>query len=480
MKPLKAQFQKSPSFWVILLFALAGLLMRVWAGYSSQIGRDEYRLVNQALEWVLDGRLSKTGAAVVYSGTALPGSLQPLLFGFPLFIARLLDLKLGLTPVVVWLSLLNTVAAWILFLWIKRMASRMPSPPSLWFLAIVCFFSPWSVWFQKLWNPTLLPIFAAIFFSSYSSAFPENLPHTERLRSKTPYLLLGATVTATLQLHLSFILLIIPLFFAFALKWRGRSKTHRFVSQSTAFFYGCVLGGLTLFPWLLDSGTSEAVTHQPSRMDWITKNIEVDFVGKLSSFFVFLSRLWTFPSSEIFRFIGPQGGGFQGALGFAHSLGFWGILFFWSAALSAAISTAVTAYGWWTARPKSINDLGSPTRFLIFFLPLLSGATFLFSIKSPSAHTFWILQPIAILSFTLGISRLDSKKKKVVATTWALGAAASFGILALWTLRDGGIHTIGEVEKRWRRGTEIEVNEETKLHLQLLRRIEATTDHPAL
>jgi hypothetical protein len=480
MKPLKAHFQEAPSFWVILLFALLGLLMRVWAGCSSQIGRDEYRLVNQALDWVLDGRLSKTGAAVVYSGTALPGSLQPLLFGFPIFIARLLNLKLGLTPVVVWLSFLNTCAAWILFLWIKRMTCRMPSPPSLWFLAIVCFFSPWSVWFQKLWNPTLLPIISAIFFSSYSSAFPENLPRPESLRSKIPYVLLGATVFATLQLHLSFILLIIPLFFGFARQWRGRSNTHRFVSQSTPFFYGCVLGGLTLIPWLLDSGTLEGVTHQPNRMDWITKNIEVDLAGKFGGFFVFLSRLWTFSSSEIFRFIGPRGGGFQGALEFANSLGFWGILFFWSAALSAAISTAVTAYGWWTARPKSLNELGSPTGFLIFFLPLLSGATFLFSIKSPSAHTFWILQPIAILSFTLGISRLNSVKKKVVATTWTLGAAASFGILALWTMRDGGIHTIGEVEKRWRLGTEIEVNEETNLHLQLLRLIEAKDAHPAL
>lgn len=71
----------------MLLLWLASCILRVWIAPHTLFAEDERRIFEMTHAFYQGGPLPLTGAAVVYSGTSIPGSLLALVAGLPLWLS---------------------------------------------------------------------------------------------------------------------------------------------------------------------------------------------------------------------------------------------------------------------------------------------------------------------------------------------------------------------------------------------------------
>ena len=357
-------------------FAIWGmsLFFRIFFGLARPISDDVYRLYSQALDWYVDGKLSPVGAPVVYTGTWIPGSLHPILLGSSLWISQ--GYLWGATLV---LAVLTQAA---LFLIYHSYSSRFPNWPKV-PLAILIAYNPWTFPSLEVWNPSYALLFSTLFFAAW--IHPKFKIHRD--------FWVGFTLLCSFQLHLSYVVLVASAFFAYFI-FKSRPQLLKLLA-------GAGVGSLTLIPWIIEfiKGTVSSpfqnnIVFRPDGWPEIFKG---------------LGRFLSYPSADLFRFIG----GAQGYLGaFRDSTAYW-----WPFLLVAmVVSIALIFYqirGWLLSLKAKDTELKPFFQWLIL-VPLFTMFLFIFSVKGASAHTFWIILPWAffpigfMLSQKPGLSKLTA------------------------------------------------------------------------
>ncbi|MGE0616673.1 MAG: hypothetical protein AB7P04_13645 [Bacteriovoracia bacterium] len=395
----KAPRLRDPVLWI---FAL-GVALRVFMSFRIHFGTDDIAIYHQALDLYLDGHLSPVGARVVYSNTQIPGALQSLLMGLPLFLS-------GGMPQgpAVFLALWNSAALAVIYVWVRELFPRLERLP----LAGWVFLCPWSLAFIELWNPSFLPLFSALFFFALWRLEQKPGNHWAALTA-------AACVMACLQLHLSFVVLAALLGLWILRHWRNASWM--------GLVGGVALGGLTLVPYFAHQWAS--AQGNP----FLAGNV-VLHLDRVLQWPMICLRFLAFSTGELTRFISLPGKGFGGTLSLVTEHA-WLIPLYVLTLLGtvALIVLGVCGLGrmirYWRLVPHTPDEFIAT---LVLDALLATCVGFLVSIKDPSAHTFWILFPLSFLPVAAKLaSRPMQKRRRIPAWGIATYLAASVLFLLL-------------------------------------------------
>jgi hypothetical protein len=349
--------------------------VRLWFSPKLDFGADQRAIYELGKTFYETGVVPAEGPRLVYTGEAIPGGFQAIMAGIPLFIFN--GEPVGLQ---IWVGVLNWAAMLLLFLWLRTKVQ--PRFETL--LAVFVAFSPWSLLFSPAWNPSFLPIFAVPFFWVLEKVL-DSRSHEKKIEAYA----LGLIVVLCFQLHLSAVLFLLALMVAFP-----------FIKRKVQFIIftiaGFLTGGSLLIPWILKRVAGE--TSAPMGV----VGLHLENVLDIPKAFL---RYITFSTAEISRFITPQGHGFMGMLGMLKDEPL-----VWLPALVSFAGSLVLIYLFlkrWIGLRKSLTHGFTCLEFL---LPILMTFTFLFSIKSSSAHTFWILMPLSYYSMVSALGDMKGKK----------------------------------------------------------------------
>ncbi len=357
---------------IISLVFLFSLLLRFWITPKLDFGVDQIAIYEIGKKFYETGIIPAEGPRLVYTGESIPGGFQAIMAGFPLVFSHGEPIGLQL-----WVGFLNWVSVLLLFFWLKSKVK----PESHIILAVFLAFSPWSILFSPAWNPSFLPVFSVLFFWILERVLDPNL----KQKDSEPYFL-GVIAILCLQLHLSAVLLAITMLIALPFI----QKPIRFILSG---LLGIATGGLFLIPWLIKK--MEGAASAPTGVVGIHLENLPDIP---KAFFRYIS----FSTSEISRFITPQGHGFQGMIGVLNQAPL-----LWFPALISFVGSGVLVFIFlkrWIGLSHHLKNGFSRIEFL---LPILMTFTFLFSIKGASAHTFWILMPLSFYSMVSAVNVLS-------------------------------------------------------------------------
>jgi hypothetical protein len=361
----------SRTTWQLWALALLSLAVRLAYCPYTRFGEDEAAIYDRGLDLYLQHTLPTTGARVVYSGTMLPGSLQPLLTGLPLFLSG--GMPSGAAAAV---ALLNLAAMAVTLAVCRRLFPQF-HPVALGALVL---FAPWSIGYTYIWNPSYTPLFSALFLYGLVRQF-------ETPGDARGAFLVGYAVLSLLQLHLSVALLLALLGLTLLFGWIRRVHW-------AALAAGVLVGGITLVPYLLQG----AVTQPGTPNAFVSGNVVLD-LGNARDLFRILPRFLSFATGETTHVIGP---GLPRTLrGFALHPWLWPFLGFgiagsavlWLLGLGFYLSPRRLAL-WPRLRTLSTTER---VDLLVWLLPFVAAALFVFSIRSAGEHTYWMVVPFAFL-----------------------------------------------------------------------------------
>jgi hypothetical protein len=392
-------FIKNRTMVIVLIFLLA-LAVRLYLAPHLDYGDDQEAIYQLAKEFYLTGVFPQYGARVVYVNSAIPGSFQAVISGLPLYLSKgdVLGLKY-------WVVFLNWVSAIFLYLWLNK---KVATQHRL-LLSVFLAFSPWSMLFSSIWNPSFLPVLVVPFFW-----IVENLLHRP---SKTPYFyegfLLGLIFILSFQLHLSAVLLVLAGGLVFFLL-RNR------IQFLIASFLGVLTGGVFLIPWLLAKiqNTADAPT-----------SVAGLYLSNSRYFVSAFIRYITFSTGEISRFIfiQPSKKGLVGLFDFLKTMPL-SFVFIVTTYLGVGVMLVAFLRRWIRLR-KDLKDGFSRLEFL---LPLVMLFVFLFSIKEPRAHTFWILMPLSFYTMVMALNEVIQHRRFREWMAWVyLFSSIAFTILGV-------------------------------------------------
>ncbi|MBI4924425.1 MAG: hypothetical protein HY843_00760 [Bdellovibrio sp.] len=141
--------------WIIWGIIILSLVFRLWFSFFTDFSRDEIKIYEKGFSFYKTGHLPITGAEIAYSSTELPGSLQALLTGVPLFLSKGEPWGASL-----FVAFLNFFAVFLIFAIYIMLFPKINQT----MLCLFIFWSPWSYLFTSIWNPSFLPFFSALFF----------------------------------------------------------------------------------------------------------------------------------------------------------------------------------------------------------------------------------------------------------------------------------------------------------------------------
>lgn len=406
----------APPLPAALGLALLALLLLLRTGYglvSEFWFQDELQIYLLGLKYATTGAWPYFGPDVVYTRSQIPGALQALLVGLPLRWLRLPEapcLALNLLSFAALVALAARATRWF------------PGLPRwfVWGWALTC---PWTlVYGTRVVNPSYVLPFAALFFVALLDTLP--VFPGPRLRPGVAFALQGVATTCILQLHLSWVLL--PPFTAAALLLAWREAGPRAAAaQAARWAVGAAAGAALLVPTFLRYGASgtggvehNVVLHPRALLELPT----------------LVQRFVSFGAFEVPYMLGGDGAE-RLALLAAHP---WVVPV--AAALFAAFILQVALY------VLSLVRRGDPAwtrlRNLVLASLALLAAGFLFSVKGPSSHTFYVMFPVAMLwSFACLQRALAARARLRIALALLLACGAVFhAALALDSYRHRSLY----------------------------------------
>jgi hypothetical protein len=362
--------RKNLSFIVVVLFLF---LFRLAFGLCSEFWFEDERQV------YLIGLKHFTTHAWPYFGPdvtnqiQIPGALQGLLISIPLFILRIPE-----APFI----LLNLLSFSSLYLMAWYCTKRLPEVPG-WFIWIWLMTAPWTLNFSThVVNPSYVLPGAILFFIG----FLETCPYTSKqlISNRLANFMMGLSLFWVMQLHLSWTILVpyVCASFFFQLK----SSREDFIRSFGWFAVGALLTGSLLFPTLLKFGLQEGLGG--------TGTAAVMNIGNVSKVLNpvegILARFLSFASYELPRFIGDN------------SARRWEfvkqhlwlspiILFLVIVGIVQPIAMVVL----WFSKKSHVD--WRAIRYLTLSTVLLLCVSFIFSMKAPASHTFYLTLPISMI-----------------------------------------------------------------------------------
>ena len=378
---------------------LVGLfVMRVYYGLSLELRTgDDVQVYLLGLKFFTTGRWPFFGPDVYHeTQTQLPGALQGLLVGVPLVLTRQPEAPLIL------LNILSFAGLLVLGLYLSRRFALIPA----WLTCVWLLTSPWTLNFStRVYNPSYLLLPSCLFFV----AFLELMPSwgANMLPASAAFFLLGLSLGAALQIHLSWPLLVPFLLAAILARARARLLTP---SQIGWLLLGAAGPLALLVPTVVAYGSSSLVEslggntrlHGPGLADLVT-------IG---------ARFLSFASFEMPHVLGPRGQAQSELLRqspwLIPLLVFLGMLSLAQPILLLAIIFRPRLFALPDGPCRGVRGLVVATVLLIWIF-------FSFTARPPIARNYYILCPVAFLAAYVAFGSLMTGAK---ARRWVVGILA--------------------------------------------------------
>ncbi|HVM33408.1 MAG TPA: hypothetical protein VMU88_09765 [bacterium] len=351
------------------LFLAALFLFRLFYGLTSDIWFiDQHQIYLIGLKFYCTHAWPYFGPDVGHY-IQLPGALQGLVVGLPLMLCPWPE-----SPYVA-LAVLS-FAGLGFFAWYA--CRQLPDFPA-WIVWGFTLSLPWSLnWSTNIDNDSYTLFGACLFFT----AFLESLPALALGLWPRPFgfYLMGFGLLWCAQFHMSYVLLFG--FLAAALLFQARAGLKALAACGAGLALGALTTGAFLIPTYLTYGWASGSGGMAKAVALNPEN--------LKAFFTVAARFLSLASFEIPRFIGANS---QERLGFLHQQAWlWPFaLVLFAAWIAQVLAMLVMGF---QSRPgdrrwQAVRILAGAT-FLGIYL------SFLFAIKAPAAHTYYLTLPLAL------------------------------------------------------------------------------------
>ena len=363
--------QRSRLFLTLLLL---GFLFRLFFGLCSPFqDEDAKQIYLIGLKFYTTGAWPYFGPDVTPT-IQIPGALQGLVVGLPFYV-----LPIPEAPYI----LLNVLSFSSLCFFAWYCSRRLPEIPK-WFVWSWFLTAPWTLNIStNIFNPSYVLPGAILFFVAAIETYPF-LSHGLIPQRWTNFMM-GLSLLWIMQFHLSGLVLLpyVALSFYFQIKESGRSA----LSSIGWFAIGAIITGSFLIPTFIKYGLSEGLGSTNESLGFNFENLwrQWNIVEGV------LGRFLSFASFELPRFIGRNT---------ALRLAFmkenpWLIPFVVFLTL-AGILQGVAMLVLWFKKEHAHKDWKAIKYFTLGTVVLLY-FSFLFSMKLPHSHTFYLTFPIAML-----------------------------------------------------------------------------------
>ena len=364
-------------------------LFRIGFGLSTEIWFvDQLQIYLLGLKFYTTGLWPYFGPDVA-AHVQLPGALQGLVVGLPLFL-----LPIPEAPYL-FLAFLS-FATLCLFAW--YCAKRLPHFPS-WIIWTWLLTSPWTLnWSTNIDNDSYALCGAIFFFIGFLESIPDLT--LGLIPVPAANFLMGFALLWNAQFHMSYVILF-P-YLAYSLYRQIKSRPPDLLKNLPLFILGAFTSGVFMIPTFAVFGFTRGTGGSESV---ISLN-----PGNFNAFFVVLARFLSLAAAEIPRFLGANS---------ADRIAFlkgspWIAPFAVTAALlgiAQALALFFTAF-----RNQNPAKDWKAVRLLTLLTFCLIYLSFLFAIKTPAAHTYYITLPVVMLYGFYAFSPWASK-------TWFLNTA---------------------------------------------------------
>ena len=355
------------SVWVIGCILCVLFLFRLVYGLTSEFWlEDELQIYLIGLKFYSTGNWPFFGPDIVYTGSQIPGALQGLLVGIPLYLWSIPE-----SPAI----LLNLITFFSLCFLAWYIRKRVPEIP-WWFVWIWVLTCPWTLNFSTtLVNPSFALVGGIFFFIAFLEAVPSLKGNL--MNRKTAFALMGFSLFWVMQLHMSWVLMLPYLLYAFVISVRYE-KT--FIRDLLFFCFGSILPLATLIPTYIQYGLA-------SGSGGAGQNIMINWQN-VQQIITVISRYLSFACYELPRFLGTST-----ALRMELAKHYWPFIPFIAFVLLAGLIQPLVLFVYLFLHsrvPLSMRLLTGITMLLIW-------VSFFFSVKGPSSHTFYITLPLAMV-----------------------------------------------------------------------------------
>src|SRR4030095_8549861 len=362
--------RKNLSFIVVVLFLF---LFRLAFGLCSEFWFEDERQV------YLIGLKHFTTHAWPYFGPdvtnqiQIPGALQGLLISIPLFVLRIPE-----APFIL-LNLLSFSSLCLLAWYCIKCLPEIPA----WFIWIWLMTAPWTLnWSTHVVNPSYVLPRAILFFIG----FLETCPYTSKqlISSRLANFMMGVSLLWVMQLHLSWTIMVPYVCASFFFQFR--SSRENFIRSIGWFALGALLTGSLLIPTFLKFGLREGLGGTGTAAVMNVQNVP----RVLNPVEGIPGRFLSFASFELPRFIGDSSARrwefVQQHLWLSPI-----ILFLVIVGIVQPIAMVVI---WFSKK----NQQGwRAIKYLTLSTVLLLCVSFIFSVKAPASHTFYLTRTIAMI-----------------------------------------------------------------------------------
>ena len=355
------------------LLLITAFIFRLGFGLSSDFWTDDEKQIYLiGLKFYATGAWPYFGPDVTNT-IQIPGSLQGLIVGGPLSL-----LPIPEAPYIL-LNLLS-LAALSFLAW--YCCKRLPQVPG-WFIWAWLLSAPWSLNLSThVFNPSYVLFGSVLFFIGALETYPF-LTHN-LVPPRWANVLMGFGLGWLMQFHLSWIILVPFLLFSFYLQYRKGVET----LKNFAFFgLGATITGSFLIPTFAKYGFAGGFGGTPEVVQF---NSAV-FLSHMNLAEGILGRFLSFASYELPRFIGNNT---EARLMFLKDNP-WLIPFAIFLGVVGLLQPIVLIFLWFRRRHPQ-QDFKAMKYLTLGTLCVLY-VSFLFSLKEPYSHTFYLVFPIAML-----------------------------------------------------------------------------------
>ena len=399
----------------IVLLLAAAFAARLAFGLAGELwGPDELQIFLIGLQYYTTGVWPLYGPDVVYTQTQVPGGLQGLLIGGPMFLVAAPEAAYVLLNVLSFAAL--TLLGWYV-------GKRLPHVPR-WYLWPWIFFSPWTLDLSThITNPSYVLFGAVIFFVSAFELVPTLrmgvIPRAFACFG------LGFGWLWVYQLHLSASLLA-PIAVA-ALILAVRDDAKGLVRSLPWMLAGAAIAGATLVPTLLAFGVQGVAGSTRANMAFAPSNLLR--LPELAAMF------FSFATFELPRFVGANTGE---RLAFLLTY-WWAAPFALFASICGVVQTAVLIVGVVWRGPTQAGWRAVRTATIAVFALLY--VAFAFSVKEPASHAFYVVLPVVVIyAFYWWDRLLHDRRLRALAVAFLIAGGITHVALALRNFHERSLY----------------------------------------
>lgn len=400
----------------VIVLLLGVFLVRLAFGVTNDFfGEDEFQIYLIGLKFFTTGIWPLYGPDVVYTETQVPGGMQGLLVGGPLYLVAQPE-----APYV----LLNVLSVGTLFLLGWYITRRIPDVPR-WFLWPWIFFSPWTFDISThVINTSYVLLGAVPFFVGAFELVPAL--RTGALSRRVAFFLLGFGLLWVYQFHLSAALLApMALAVLVSVAWYDRRIAIRGVFW---FFCGALVSATTVIPTLLEMGPVAVAGRTGANIVFEPRHLL-----RLPQVVV---QFFSFGSFELPRFIGSN----------THDRLTFLVRYWWAApfivfsTLIGMLQTGVLLVGLFRS-PAGRRDWPA-VRAATAAVVMLVFASFALSVKAPASHAFYVVMPVVtIYAFYWWTSLFSNRVVRVLAVALLVAGAVTHLAIASRNFTDRSLYT---------------------------------------